>query len=155
VIFIKRLSTLDFTDFRLIQIMTTKATKKYIETVGRRKTSTARVRITEATKSTYVVNGSKLSEYFPTDVLQAIVKDAVDLTKLPTKYAISALVKGGGLNAQAEAIRHGISRALLSTDEELKKDLKKAGFLKRDPRMKERKKFGLKSARRAPQWNKR
>ena len=136
--------------------MVTKATtKKYIETVGRRKTATARVRLTEAGKTSYIVNSAKLSEYFPTDVLQSIVKDAFEIAKFDGKYSVSALVKGGGINAQAEAIRHGISRALLKIDEEYKKDLKKAGFLKRDPRMKERKKFGLKSARRAPQWNKR
>ncbi len=128
---------------------------KYIETVGRRKTATARVRLTEASKTAYVVNDSKLAEYFPTDVLQSIIKDAFRITKFKDKYSISALVKGGGINAQAEAIRHGIARALLKINEDFKKDLKKAGFLKRDPRMKERKKFGLKSARRAPQWNKR
>ncbi len=136
--------------------MTTKTKiKQYIETVGRRKTSTARVRLTEASKTTYVINDSKLDEYFSTEVLQSIIKDAFKVTKFKDKYSISALVKGGGINAQAEAVRHGISRALLKINEEFKKDLKKAGFLKRDPRMKERKKFGLKSARRAPQWNKR
>ena len=136
--------------------MATKTTiKKYIETVGRRKTATARVRITEASKTTYVVNDSKLTEYFPTESLQSIVKDAFELVKLDTKFSVSALVKGGGLNAQAEAVRHGISRALLKVDEDLQKDLKKAGFLRRDPRMKERKKFGLKKARKSPQWSKR
>lgn len=134
---------------------TTKTTNKYIETVGRRKTSTARVRLTEAAKTSYVVNGKKLSEYFNTEELQSIVKEAFETAKFEGKYSVSALTNGGGIHAQAEAIRHGISRALLKIDEEFKKDLKKAGFLKRDPRMKERKKFGLKSARRAPQWNKR
>ena len=134
---------------------TKKATKKYLETVGRRKTAVARVRITEADKSTYVVNGKKLSEYFPTNELQGIVKDALKISKVEAKFTVSGLVKGGGINAQAEAFRHGISRALLMFDEESKKTLKKAGFLKRDPRMKERKKFGLKKARKSPQWNKR
>jgi small subunit ribosomal protein S9 len=134
---------------------TKKATKKYLETVGRRKTAVARVRITEADKSTYVVNGKKLSEYFVTNELQGIVKDALKISKVEAKFTVSGLVKGGGINAQAEALRHGISRALLMFDEESKKILKKAGFLKRDPRMKERKKFGLKKARKSPQWNKR
>jgi len=134
---------------------TKKITKKYLETVGRRKTATARVRLTEADKTTYVVNNSKLSEYFPTSELQGIVKDSIKESKIDTKFLVSGLVKGGGINAQAEAFRHGISRALLLFNEELKKPLKKAGFLKRDPRMKERKKFGLKKARKSPQWNKR
>ena len=136
-------------------MVTKTKTKKYIETVGRRNTATARIRLTEASIVSYVINGSKLAQYFTTDVLQSIVKDAFKVTKFKDKYSISALVKGGGINAQAEAIRHGISRALLKINEDFKKDLKKAGFIKRDPRMKERKKFGLKSARRAPQWNKR
>lgn len=136
-------------------MVTKKETKKYLETVGRRKTAVARVRITEADKTTYVVNGVKLSDYFPTSDLQEIVKDSLKESKLDSKFTISGLVKGGGLNAQAEAFRHGISRAFLLFDEDSKKSLKKAGFLKRDPRMKERKKFGLKKARKSPQWNKR
>ncbi len=134
---------------------TKKTTKKYLETVGRRKTSVARVRLTKADKTTYLVNNSKLSEYFPTNELRSIIKDPLKESKVDAKFLISGLVKGGGINAQAEAFRHGISRALLLFDEELKKSLKKAGFLKRDPRMKERKKFGLKKARKSPQWNKR
>jgi len=136
-------------------MVTKKETKKYLETVGRRKTAVARIRLTEADKTTYVVNNLKLFEYFPTGDLQGIVKDSLKETKIETKFFVSALVKGGGLVAQAEAIRHGISRALLIFDKDLKKTLKKAGFLKRDPRMKERKKFGLKKARKSPQWNKR
>ena len=134
---------------------TKKTTKKYLEAIGRRKTSTARVRLTEASKISYSVNGSQLSEYFPLEELQLIIKDALKQSKTKAKFAISGLVKGGGMNSQAEAFRHGISRALLLFDEELKKSLKKAGFLKRDPRMKERKKPGLKKARKAPQWSKR
>ncbi len=103
-------------------MVTTKTTeKRYIETVGRRKTASARVRLTEASKTTYVVNDSKLSEYFTTDVLQFIVKDAFKIAKFDGKYSVTAVVKGGGINAQAEAIRHGISRALLKIDEEFKK----------------------------------
>ncbi|MFH0845794.1 MAG: 30S ribosomal protein S9 [Patescibacteria group bacterium] len=138
--------------------MNTKTTKseKYLEAVGRRKTSTARVRLTEATKSTFEINGLKLSEYFPTNELQEIVKsDAFNKAKVETKFKITAMVNGGGIHSQAEAVRHGIARALLLSDEEFKKPLKKAGFLKRDPRMKERRKFGLKKARKSPQWSKR
>ncbi|MCK5022103.1 MAG: 30S ribosomal protein S9 [Candidatus Pacebacteria bacterium] len=134
---------------------TTSKKDKYLETVGRRKTAVARIRITEANKTSYVVNDSKLEDYFSTNNLQSIVKDALETSKIDTKFSVSALVKGGGINAQAEAIRHGISRALVMVDEDLRKILKKANFLKRDPRMVERKKFGLKKARRAPQWNKR
>ena len=129
--------------------------EKYLEAVGRRKTAVARVRLTETEKTSYLVNNSKLSEYFSTDELRAIVKDALKQSKSVSKFSISVLVKGGGVNAQAEACRHGIARALLLFNEEFKKSLKKAGFLKRDSRMVERKKFGLKKARRAPQWNKR
>lgn len=101
-------------------MVTTKTTKKYLETVGRRKTAVARVRLTEADKTTYTVNDLKLSEYFPTNDLQGIVKDSLKVSKLDTKFTISGLVKGGGINAQAEAFRHGISRALLMFDEETK-----------------------------------
>ncbi|MCK4387070.1 MAG: 30S ribosomal protein S9 [Candidatus Pacebacteria bacterium] len=134
---------------------TTVKKNRYLETVGRRKTAVARVRLTKAAKTSYMINGIKLSEYFSTDNLQAIIKDALRQSKISAKFSISALIKGGGKSAQAEACRHGIARALLLFDAKLKKSLKKAGFLKRDPRMKERKKFGLKKARRAPQWNKR
>jgi len=93
--------------------------------------------------------------YFPTDELRAIIRDALSKSKLPIKFSVSALVKGGGIHAQAEALRHGVTRAIVSYDEELRSKLKKLGFLKRDPRMKERKKFGLKKARKSPQWSKR
>jgi len=131
------------------------APKKYLETVGRRKTATARVRLTEDSKNSYVINGLKLAEYFPVADSQAVIKEAFEMSKTDKKFLVSVLVKGGGMSAKAEAIRHGISRGLVLLDAELRKSLKKAGFLKRDPRMKERKKFGLKKARRAPQWNKR
>jgi len=134
---------------------TKKENNRYIETVGRRKTSVARVRITESTKTNFTVNDRDLSSYFPTNELQAIVHDALVKSKIPTKFSISALITGGGIHAQAEALRHGISRALIIHDEELRSTLKKFGFLKRDPRMKERKKFGLKKARKSPQWSKR
>lgn len=137
----------------------TKKLKKgeYIEAVGRRKTSVARVRITEAAKTAYTVNGKDIAVYFPTQELQATVTDPFaksegDLTK---DFAVSIVVKGGGIHSQAEAVRHGISRALVEFQAALRKDLKDAGFLKRDPRSKERRKFGLKKARKAPQWSKR
>lgn len=128
---------------------------KYIETVGRRKTAVARVRITPASKMTYVINGKDLTTYFPTTELQNIATEALSKSKIAAKFKISVVVKGGGISGQADAMRHGISRGLIEYDAELRKRLKKLGFLKRDPRAKERRKFGLKKARKAPQWSKR
>lgn len=136
----------------------TKAVKKvssYIEGIGRRKTATARVRISEASKESMVVNGKTVNVYFPTAEMQTIVADPIVRSKIPAKFSVSVLVRGGGIHAQAEAVRHGLSRSLIKYDEETKSRLKKLGFLKRDPRMKERRKFGLKKARKAPQWSKR
>jgi len=130
-------------------------TKRYIETIGRRKTATARVRITPAAKQTYVINDKELVAYFPTETLQKIVTDPFKEIEAKQHYAISVKVMGGGINSQAEAVRHGISRGLVKENEEDKTKLKHAGFLKRDPRSKERRKFGLKKARKAPQWSKR
>ncbi len=132
-----------------------KVAHRYIEAVGRRKTSTARVRITESTKESVVVNGKDVPTYFPTADMQNIIAEAIEKSKVVGKFTISAKVIGGGIHSQAEAIRHGLSRALVAFDEEARKRLKKLGFLKRDPRMKERRKFGLKKARKAPQWSKR
>lgn len=132
-----------------------KAALRYIEAVGRRKTSTARVRITEASKESVVINDKDVSSYFPTLELQKIVAEAVEKSKVVGKFAVSVKVIGGGIHSQAEALRHGLSRAIVMFDEETRKRLKKLGFLKRDPRMKERRKFGLKKARKAPQWSKR
>ena len=129
------------------------ATTRYTEAVGRRKTATARVRITPGKNSSMTVNGKAADEYFP---LQGMVKTAyAPLTVLGVAYAVSARVSGGGHKAQAEAIRLGISRAIAELVPEQRKDLKVRGYLRRDPRAKERKKFGLKAARRAPQWSKR
>jgi small subunit ribosomal protein S9 len=129
------------------------ATKEYTEAVGRRKTASARVRITPSKGSSMVVNGVSAEEYFP---LEQMVKTAfAPLTALGAQYSVTAKVAGGGHKAQADAIRHGISRAIVELVPEQRKDLKVRGFLKRDPRAKERKKFGLKAARRAPQWSKR
>ncbi len=129
------------------------ATKEYTEAIGRRKTASARVRLTAAKTSSMTVNGKTAEEYFP---LAQMVKTAFSpLQVLGATYAVSAKVAGGGHKAQADAIRHGISRAMIMLVPEQRKDLKVRGFLKRDPRAKERKKFGLKGARRAPQWSKR
>ena len=128
---------------------------RYIEAVGRRKTSTARVRITPAKTNEITVNGKVSDEYFPTDVLRGHVTQPLAVEDLEQHFTISVHVKGGGISSQSEAVRHGLARALIKFEETLRKPLKSAGYLKRDPRMKERRKFGLKKARRAPQWSKR
>lgn len=127
---------------------------RYIEAVGRRKTSVARVRIFSNSEG-ITVNDKEYKVYFPTEEMQKIVEDAFRKTRPETRFGVSAHLKGGGIHSQAEALRHGLARALIKFDLELRTKLKKAGFLKRDPRMKERRKFGLKKARRAPQWSKR
>lgn len=128
--------------------------EKYIEAIGRRKRATARVRMVPASKTTLIVNERTLESYFPTIQLQKTVLEAIEKIE-GVSFAISAKVMGGGVPAQAEAIRLGVARALVKDDLNRRKELKGAGFLKRDPRVKERKKFGLRSARRAPQWSKR
>jgi small subunit ribosomal protein S9 len=132
----------------------TKSSKKYIEKVGRRKTSTARVRILEATKSSLVVNEKEGEKFYDKELLSIVNAPFVN-SEVPRKFAVSVKVVGGGIHSQAEAVRHGLSRALSEYNDELRSPLKKAGFLKRDPRMKERRKFGLKKARKSPQWSKR
>ena len=133
--------------------MTATKEHKYIEAVGRRKTSVARVRLTPASKTSVVVNEREFENYFPTPELRNVVLAA--LVDLPNKYAITAKLVGGGVSSQAQALRHGISRAIIEDEPELRTKLKVKGFLKRDPRAKERRKFGLKKARKAPQWSKR
>ena len=128
---------------------------KYVEAIGRRKTSTARVRLTPSQKASFVVNARDVRQYFKTDELFKIVNDPFTKRKIPFKFIITVKVMGGGIHSQAEAVRHGITRVLVSLNEDLKPKLKKFGFLKRDPRSKERRKFGLKKARKAPQWSKR
>lgn len=131
-------------------------TTKYIETVGRRKTSVARVRITPSAKASYEVNGKAIEDYFPTLEMRLRANEPFLTSKLTTtKFKVTALLKGGGINSQADALCHGVSRALVEYDRELRGKLKKAGLLKRDPRAKERRKFGLKKARKSPQWSKR
>lgn len=121
---------------------------------GRRKKSIARVRLLPG-KGDFVINDRSLDEYFGLETLKVIVKQPLVLTDTLNKYDIICNVIGGGFTGQAGAVRHGVSRALLKVDEELRPSLKKAGFLTRDPRMKERKKYGLKKARKAPQFSKR
>ena len=120
-------------------------TKAYFYGTGRRKSSVARVR----------VYSRDIDDYFGLETLKLIVRQPVTLTGTQDKFDIVVNVTGGGVSGQAGAIRHGLSRALLQYDENLRPQLKKAGFLTRDPRMKERKKYGLKAARRAPQFSKR
>ena len=134
---------------------TKKQNEPYLEAVGRRKTAVARVRITESTKTNFTINDRDLDTYFPTNELQEIARDAFSKSKVSAKFNVSAHIMGGGIHSQAEALRHGITRALLLHDGGLRSLLKKFGFLKRDPRVKERKKPGLKKARKAAQWSKR
>ncbi|MEK7607656.1 MAG: 30S ribosomal protein S9 [Patescibacteria group bacterium] len=136
--------------------MTTAETKiKYFEAVGRRKTAIARVRITPAPKQSIVINDKDVVDYFATAEMRMIAEAAFVRSEITQKFKVTALLSGGGIHSQAEALRHAISRALLEYDIELRKKLKKLGFLKRDPRAKERRKFGLKKARKSPQWSKR
>lgn len=130
-------------------------TSRYIEAIGRRKTAAARVRILPSAKGSLLVNNKDVEAYFKTPEQRRVALEALTKSKLLTKFKITAQVQGGGLSAQAEALRHGIARALVAHDAQLRKKLKKAGFLKRDPRAKERRKFGLKKARKSPQWSKR
>lgn len=135
--------------------MTTKEkSNKYTEAVGRRKTAVARVRITPSTKSVFKVNEKDLATYFPTLELQKLIEEGLSKHKAG-EFHVSVQAKGGGVHSQAEAVRHGIARALVKYDESLRAKVKSTGALKRDPRAKERRKFGLKKARKAPQWSKR
>ncbi len=128
--------------------------KPYFYGTGRRKSSVARVRVYAGT-GTITINGRDIDDYFGLETLKLIVRQPLNLTETGDKFDIVCNVAGGGVTGQAGAIRHGLSRALLQYNEELRPVLKKAGFLTRDPRMKERKKYGLKAARRAPQFSKR
>ncbi|MBE6870429.1 MAG: 30S ribosomal protein S9 [Ruminococcaceae bacterium] len=129
-------------------------TKPYFYGTGRRKSSVARVRIIPGT-GVVTINGRDIDDYFGLDTLKLIVRQPFAVTGTEGKFDIIATVIGGGVSGQAGAIRHGLSRALLQAGDEFRAPLKKAGFLTRDPRMKERKKYGLKAARRAPQFSKR
>ncbi len=122
---------------------------------GRRKKAVARVRLVPAGNGNITINKRDIEEYFGLDTLKLIVRQPLELTGTTAKYDVLVNVAGGGFTGQAGAIRHGISNALNQAEPELRPALKKAGFLTRDPRMKERKKYGLKKARRAPQFSKR
>ena len=128
---------------------------RYFEAVGRRKTAVARIRLQNLGSGEFLVNDKPLEKYFPVSELQQIAKESLAKMGCLGKFKVLAKVRGGGLHAQAEAVRHGISRVLVKFDSNFRKVLKKSGFLTRDSRMRERKKFGLKRARRAPQWQKR
>lgn len=134
------------------------ATKKsydYLHTVGRRKSAIARVRLFPKGNGQFVINNFEMVKYFPTVDYQQIVLDPLKLVGLEGKVDVRVMVSGGGKSGQSIAVRHGISRALLLLDPELRKNLRTAGYLTRDSRVKERKKYGLKKARRAPQFSKR
>ena len=131
-----------------------KAEKKYYYGTGRRKDAVARVRLIEGTGK-ITVNNKDLDEYFGLETLKVIVKQPLSITNTTAKYDVITSVKGGGYTGQAGAIRHGIARALNEANAEFRPILKSNGFLTRDPRMKERKKYGLKKARKAPQFSKR
>jgi len=128
---------------------------RYFESTGRRKTAVARVRILAQGEKSFLVNDKPLEQYFKTFELQQTVISPIQKMSCSDKFRILVKVRGGGFNGQAEAIRHGLSKALVLFNSDFRKRLKKVGFLTRDPRMRERKKFGLKRARRAPQWAKR
>lgn len=129
--------------------------KAYMYGTGRRKSSVARVHLFPNGTGSITVNGRPLDDYFGLETLKLIVRQPFAATDTMGKFDVEATVTGGGVTGQAGAIRHGISRALIKADPELRPAVKKAGFLTRDPRMKERKKYGLKAARRAPQFSKR
>ncbi len=129
-------------------------TKPYFYGTGRRKSSVARVRILPGTGA-ITINGRDIDDYFGLETLKLIVRQPLEATETLGKFDLIVKVGGGGVSGQAGAVRHGLSRALLQVSDEYRPILKAAGFLTRDPRMKERKKYGLKAARRAPQFSKR
>jgi small subunit ribosomal protein S9 len=136
--------------------MTTTATKeKYFEGVGRRKTASARVRITKASKDSFEINDKKLEVYFPTIEMRERVKKALTKIGEHGTFAVTVKSSGGGISGQTDAVILGLGRALIALKPEVKPELKREGMTTRDPRAKERRKFGLKKARKAPQWSKR
>lgn len=136
---------------------TKKTSEKYIGAVGRRKTAIARIRITPASKNSITVNGKALNEFFTVSNLQKVALSSLEkFTEVTSeKFAVVAKTIGGGMAGQAEAIRHGIAREIITHAPAHRTTMKKEGFLTRDQRAKERRKFGLKKARKAPQWSKR
>ena len=150
----------------MAEVKETKAVKKTTKKIpanknvefaatGRRKNSIARVRLTPNGKGQIIINKKHIDEYFNLGVYKLVANQPFEVTNTAGKYDVSVNVHGGGLSGQAGAIRHGIARALVKADEALKTEIKKAGFLTRDARVKERKKYGLKKARKAPQFSKR
>jgi len=131
-----------------------KKAERYFEGVGRRKTAVARVRVSKG-NGAFTVNGKKSEEYFNRPLSCQVALSPLDKFSILDKFNVSAKVSGGGVNAQAEAVRLGVARALVISDATYRDKLRPTGFLTRDPRMVERKKYGLKKARRAPQWKKR
>ncbi|MDP2741697.1 MAG: 30S ribosomal protein S9 [bacterium] len=129
--------------------------ERYFEAIGRRKTAVARIRLFTRGNKEFLVNNKPYQEYFPLSEDQQTAISSMKKMKCLDKFMVTVVVKGGGRHAQAEAIRHGTARVLVDFNQNFRKRLRKAGFLTRDPRMRERKKFGLKRARRAPQWSKR
>ena len=134
---------------------TYKSKRPYMYGTGRRKSSVARVHLIPGGTGVITINGRDIDEYFGLETLKLIVRQPLVTTGTVDKFDVDATVTGGGVSGQAGAIRHGIARALLAVDAAYRPALKSAGFLTRDPRMKERKKYGLKAARRAPQFSKR
>lgn len=135
--------------------MQAEATQQYYYGTGKRKTAIARVRLYADDGGPIIVNGKPMDEYFGWSTWQRVVTDAFQVTGTLNRFRVVAKVIGGGVNAQAEAIRHGITRALIVFDPDMKPALRRAGFVTRDARIKESKKYGLKRARRAPQYTKR
>jgi small subunit ribosomal protein S9 len=129
--------------------------KPYVYGTGRRKSSVARVRVFPGGTGAVTINGRDIDDYFGLETLKLLVRQPLNTTETVDKVDIEATVTGGGVTGQAGAIRHGVARALLQVDDSFRPLLKAEGFLTRDPRMKERKKYGLKAARRAPQFSKR
>ena len=146
---IKEVEASDNFDFKKIK------SDRYFEAVGKRKTAAARVRLQISKDHNITVNDKDYKEYFPTLELQEIVLAALKEMDAMDKFNISIKASGGGIHAQAEAVRHGIARVLIDINPDFRKKLRRIGYLTRDPRMRERKKFGLKRARKAPQWAKR
>lgn len=135
--------------------MATVKTEKYIEAVGRRKSASARARLTKSDRTVVTVNGKEAEKYFPVETMRVTALEPFLKVSLPTQFAVSVHVMGGGIAGQAVAVRHAISRALIDYDVTLRGALKKEGFLKRDARVKERRKPGLLKARKRKQWSKR
>lgn len=135
--------------------MATTTETKYIPATGRRKTATARVRLTPSERTSLTINGKDVQAYFSTEQLRAAALAPLLAVELPTAFEATVVVHGGGISGQATAVSHAIARALTAYRPELRGALKQEGFLKRDPRAKERRKAGLKKARKSPQWSKR